>query len=278
MKHLEFCCVAPHAPILVPGIGGRELDEVRGTTAALGALGREIEALDPDTIVIVSPPHVRLASRDAFPLRTGRSLSGDLSRFRAPSSAVDLHTDDAVIDALRETAVKAGVPLFDDTSEKEEDWGALVPLVLLAPPTAGVVAINVSPALGYREHFLLGVALREAVEKSGRDTVFIASGDMSHRLKPGAPAGYSPRGKEFDLAVVEIMRSGDLHALFSIDPLLIDDAGEDCLWSLAVLAGTVDGRDAEIEVLSYEGSFGVGYMVARVVPGGPNPGRRLAAV
>lgn len=278
MKHLRLCCVAPHAPILVPDIGRDDLAEVPGTCDALGALAREIDALGPDTVVIVSPPHLRLASRDAFPVKTGRSFFGDLSRFRAPGSAVSLRTDGVLLDALTETARLAGVPLHRDTGEREDDWGALVPLLLLAPPSAQIVAINACPHLGYSEHALLGAALRDAVEESGRNAVFIASGDMSHRLKPGAPSGYSPRGKEFDLAVVEAMRSGDLGAVFNIDPRLSDEAGEDCLWSLAVLAGTIEGHDAEIEVLSYEGSFGVGYMVARVMPGGKGARGRPAAV
>jgi AmmeMemoRadiSam system protein A len=39
--------------------------------------------------------------------------------------------------------------------------------------------------------------------------------------------------------------------------------------------GAFDGLALKGEVLSYEGPFGVGYMVASLAPGGPDPGRRV---
>ena len=50
----------------------------------------------------------------------------------------------------------------------------------------------------------LGRLLRDTADELGRDALFVASGDMSHRLLAGAPAGYDPRGAQFDAAVVEL--------------------------------------------------------------------------
>jgi aromatic ring-opening dioxygenase LigB subunit len=47
--------------------------------------------------------------------------------------------------------------------------------------------------LSYEAHRLAGQAVRAAADRTGRRIAFIASGDMSHRLTPDAPAGYSPR-------------------------------------------------------------------------------------
>jgi len=266
VNRLKLCCIAPHAPILVPGVGGPRLAEVPGTASALSRLAREVEGIAPDTVAIISPPHVRLPSRDSFCLRTGRVLAGDLSRFGAPGAAVSMETDASLVAALTKRAAEDGVPLFEDETEREEDWGALVPLVLLSPRGAGLLALNACPGLGLKAHFELGACLGAAIEESGRDTVFIASGDMSHRLKPGAPSGYSPVAHRFDEQVVEIVRGGDLSGLFGIDRGLREEAGEDCLWPLAALAGALGGGEIDVEVMSYEGSFGVGYMVARLVP------------
>ena len=49
-----------------------------------------------------------------------------------------------------------------------------------------------------------------AADRLGRRVAFVASGDCSHRLTPDAPAGYSPRGAEFDAGYVRPLRSGDL--------------------------------------------------------------------
>ena len=84
-----------------------------------------------------------------------------------------------------------------------------------------------------------------------------------------APAPYDPRGKLFDDEVVQLMGTGDFAGLTRIDPILLEGAAECGLRSFVALGGFL-GDDAYVEpqVLSYEGPFGVGYMVARF---GPSP-------
>jgi aromatic ring-opening dioxygenase LigB subunit len=94
----------------------------------------------------------------------------------------------------------------------------------------------------------------------------IASADMSHRLTPDAPAGFSPRGKEFDEKLVELIRNYDVPGLLDFDPGLADEAGQDALWSIAILFGALAGQKVKHELLSYEGPFGVGYMTATFEP------------
>ena len=68
------------------------------------------------------------------------------------------------------------------------------------------------------------------------------------------------------LKLIELLEE---HArpIFELDPELIEEAGECGLRSIITMAGTVDGYGRSSEVLSYEGPFGVGYMVARMEPG-----------
>jgi aromatic ring-opening dioxygenase LigB subunit len=155
----------------------------------------------------------------------------------------------------------------------ELDHGILVPLYFLARRRYPLVCLSIS-LLDYRDHYRLGIVIREAAEGLGRSIVFVASGDMSHRLLPGAPAGYNPRGEEFDR---EIMSTADYARLFKLDPVLVDDAGECGLRSVFALAGAVDGYAVESKVLSYEGPFGVGYLVASVRPGEPDTTRSLVS-
>ena len=62
---------------------------------------------------------------------------------------------------------------------------------------------------------------------------------------------------------------GDFPALTRIEPVLLDGAAECGLRSFVALGGFL-GDDAvvEPEIFSYEGPFGVGYLVARF---GPRP-------
>ena len=273
MEYLRFCCVSPHAPILVPEIARGEAGRIKSSTDSLARLASEIRETEPETIVIISPPHVRLASNDAFVVKSGERMEGSLESF--PSVSVSYENDTELIDALVESAHSVGVKVVKEAGVRERDWGALVPLHLLAAGPYKLVVMNVAPYLPYQDHYRLGVSLQRAIEGLSRRTVFIASADLSHRLTKDAPYPYNPRGKEFDAAMVEIIRSGEFARLFELDPQLIDAAGEDCVWSVATLAGTMDGHSVSSEVLSYEGPFGVGYLVARVVPGEPDEGRAL---
>ena len=271
MGYLKLCCVAPHAPILVPEVGGRDLGRIDSTVRAMNVLAAQIRDVGPETVVIVSPPHLSLRQADGFDVKTGKKFEGSLSKFGAPQVSVKLTVDDELVEAIAQAAGPRGISLVADESTGEQDWGVLVPLRLLAPESCRLVSIRVSPYLPYRDHYYLGIAIREGLEKVARRAVFIASGDLSHRLTREAPSGYNPRGKEFDAEIVDITGTGEFDRLFEIDPGLIEAAGEDCLWSVATVAGTVDGYRFDSEVLSYEGPFGVGYMVARVLPREPDP-------
>ena len=87
---------------------------------------------------------------------------------------------------------------------------------------------------------------------------------MSHRLLPDAPAGYTPLGRDFDALVQAAFATGDERALTAIPAELIDAAGECGYRSLLVLFGALRGRSYATRVLSYEGPFGVGYLVGAV--------------
>ena len=118
----------------------------------------------------------------------------------------------------------------------------------------------------YGEHRTLGQLVRRCAEELGRDALLLASGDLSHALIHGAPAPYDPRGRLFDDEVVHVLLVGDFAALGRIDTILLEGAAECGLRSFIALGGFL-GDDATVapEILSYEGPFGVGYMVARFV-------------
>lgn len=272
MGELSLCCVAPHPPIMVPEIGRGETVHVQDSARAMEALADEIERISPDTIIIMSP-HTPIYA-DSFIVKTASRLFGSFRMFGAPQVALESAPDMEIIDVLLETAAESGIPLRKAMAGPGDgadlDHGILVPLYFLSRRSYPLVCLSIS-LLDYRDHFLFGRALRRAVAASGRRAVFVGSGDMSHRLKPGAPAGYSPRGQEFDRLMVSIINDAAWGDLFELDPLMVDDAGECGLRSVMTLAGAVDGYRVESGVLSYEGPFGVGYLVARVEPVEPDP-------
>lgn len=238
---------------------------VEKTVDSMQRLSREVEERSPESIVIVSPPHIGPLPGEGFGINTAPTQRGSFARFGAPGVVVEFESDIELANRIAEEARGRDLPVEEVRRAEMSDWGAMVPLRLLAPAGSRIVSITVSPYLSYGYHFELGRAIRQSIDGMGGETVFIASGDMSHRLTRGAPSGYSPRGAEFDSEVEKIISGGDFTKVMDIDPGLVEAAGEDCLWSVSVLGGVVEDTGYRSRVLSYEGPFGVGYLVAEVV-------------
>ena len=126
------------------------------------------------------------------------------------------------------------------------------------------------------QHYQLGQCAAKAVDKLGRRAVFVASGDLSHKLRDDGPYGYAPEGPVFDRRVTAAMASGDFLQFLTMDPALCDRAAECGLRSFQIMAGALDGLGVEPELLSYEGVTGVGYGVAAFAVTGPDDSRRFA--
>jgi aromatic ring-opening dioxygenase LigB subunit len=96
----------------------------------------------------------------------------------------------------------------------------------------------------------------------GRRIALVASGDLSHRLIVGGPYQYEPTAHLFDDQIVAAIARGDARAVLEVDTGLRERAGECGYRSIVIALGAVDEDLRDCEVLSYEGPFGVGYMVA----------------
>lgn len=261
--------VAPHPPIMVREVGRADADATRVSSAALEQVRSLLERFEPDTLVLMSP-HAA-GYRDAFTITSGRRLRGDLGSFGAPSVAVDTAGDPDLAEQVMRAAGAAGIPVVDRRAERpdardELDHGALVPLSFI-DRTGRWPLVELSLSwLTYADHRTLGIVVRDAARALGRRVAFIASGDCSHRLAPGAPAGYAPRAREFDDALVAMLGAGDFQGLSSLDPDLVELAGECGLRSFITLGGFLDGSDAVPRLLAYEAPWGVGYLTAVFAP------------
>jgi MEMO1 family protein len=257
-------CICPHPPLLIPEVGGSSLARVEATVRAMERLGELVG--EPETAVVISP-HTGGYS-DTHVVKTARRLGGDFGRFRCPQAAFSFDNDQPFAELLLALAGDYRhlrlIPEDDDTL----DWGVLVPLSFLR--VRQIVSLSIVSA--YDEHRVFGQLVRRCAEELGRDTLFVASGDLSHALTRSAPAPYDPRGALFDAEVVRVLGGGDFSSLGHIDPSLLEGAAECGLRSFITLGGFL-GDDATVDprVLSYEGPFGVGYMVA--VFGSPDSAR-----
>ncbi len=261
--------VAPHPPIMVREVGGADADVTSASEASLRALAGVLARFAPDTLVVVSP-HAP-GFWDAFTVSTAQRFHGDLGQFRAGQVAHDVAGDPELARAILAEASSAGLPAVSRREalagrDGELDHGVLVPLHFLDPRATYPLVVVSFAGLSADDHAAFGRAIARAAAGLGRKVAFLASGDMSHRLLPEAPAGYEPRAHLFDEQVASMLARGDFGAIACIDPKLRDEAGE-CGWrSLLILGGFLDGRGAGSRVLSYEGPWGVGYLTAAFAP------------
>ena len=263
-----------HAPILVPPVGGERGREARSSVAALRAAAGTVVASRPDAVVVLSPHSPR--RHGAYGVWRTPALEGSFAAFGSPGVGVRLPVDEPLVEALGAEASEAGVPMWELLGG-ELDHGALVPLWFLVEagwkgPTV-VMALSDPGAPG---RSALGRAIATAAVRAGRRVAVVASGDMSHRLQPGAPGGYDPRAARFDREFIERLRTGDIDGAVHLDPALRELAGEDVVDSTAIAAAALPPDASAPEVLSYEGPFGVGYGVAVLGVAGdaspPDPG------
>jgi len=251
----------PHPPIILPEVGRGEERKIQSTIDAYKEVARRIADLNPDTIVVTSPHSVLYS--DYFHISPGRRAKGDLRRFGAPSASVDVEYDAEFAEELSAGAESEGLAAgLLGEREKELDHGTLIPLRFLEPfgLKYKLVRIGLS-GLPFIEHYKLGKLIAKTADNMSRKTVLIASGDLSHRLTEDGPYGYAEEGPEFDRRITDILRGADFSKLFSFTPDFCDSAGECGLRSIIIMAGALDGKAVNAELLSYEGPFGVGYAV-----------------
>jgi len=257
---IVFGAIMPHPPILVPAIGKERLKEAAKSKLALEDISQRLKNCDCDTIVVVTP-HGDVGQA-SVPVYTGHVFEGNFSQFGLPKPSFTFKGDPQLgLAIVKDTNLATACP------ETILDHGVLVPLYY--PTAAGVKKPILPIAVAFMplsKLFEFGQALAKTSDRLGRKLCLIASADMSHRLAPGAPSGFSPKGKEFDDQLVELVKNYDVNGLLKFDPALADEAGQDALWSIAILLGALDGQKVKAEVLSYEGPFGVGYMVAALQP------------
>lgn len=238
-----------HAPIVLPAVGRGEAARCRRTTRAMREVAERAVAAAPDRLVLLSPHAPR--SRRGWALVEG-PYRGDLGRFGAPGLAVDLPLDSAAGAAL-------DLPRVRGHEGFGADHGAMVPLCFLE--AAGWAGPTLVLALPWDREPEVAELARRLAELPGR-TAVIASGDMSHRLIPGAPAGYRPEARDFDAAFVAALRLGDWERVLAPGALPHREAAaEDVVVSTRVALACAEAPE-NAEVLSYEGPWGVGYTEA----------------
>lgn len=282
MGIIERAYIFPHPPVLIPEVGKGTEKEAGATLAAFRKVAKEIGKLKP-SVIILTTPHGPVF-QDFIYINIKHELSGDLGRFGAPGIKLQFKNNLHLAGGIMSLANGEGIPCggLDSTLTAkykisgELDHGAMVPLYFIAKEYDGFSLIHISVAgLPFRELYKFGSCVARAVEQSGEHAVFIASGDLSHKLSEDGPYGFDASGPEYDRKLVDYLKIPDPEGLLQFDEILTERAGECGLRSFIMMFGALDGRDIKSRVYSYEGPFGVGYAVAEFIPGAEAEGESV---
>ena len=267
--------MVPHPPILLPEIGRGEEKKLAASDAAYRRAAAFAASLNPDTIVISSPHALMYA--DYFHVSPGDGAQGDMGRFRAPQLRFQASYDAVFSSELSALAEKEGFPAGTLGERMPElDHGTMIPLYYIGRFSKSFRLVRVGlSGLPPADHYRLGEMIAETAEKLDRRVLFVASGDLSHKLLAEGPYGFAAEGPAYDERVMDVMGRAAFDELLDFDESFLDKAAECGHRSFCMMAGALDGKRVDAERLSHEGPFGVGYGVCTYRVVCDDPERRL---
>ena len=254
-------CMVPHPPIILPEVGRGEEKKITATTESFHKVGKAIAEAKPEVLIISTPHSVMYG--DYFHISPGKCAEGDMGLFRAPDVKFSVDYDTELVNRICEMADDKGFPAGTE-GERDPmlDHGVMVPLYFINKYYKDYKLVRVGlSGLSLKDHATFGELMRDAADELGRRVYYIASGDLSHKLKESGPYGFDPAGPVYDDKIMKTMGAGAFEELTDYEPGLLESAAECGHRSFCILSGFLKGAKVTAEALSHEDVFGVGYGV-----------------
>ena len=270
--------MVPHPPMIVPEVGRGSERQIEKTRKAYMRIAETVAELKPETIVI-SSPHAAMYA-DYFHISPGKTAEGSFARFRAPKVRFREEYDTELVRAAARIAEAEGFPAGTrGERDPELDHGTMVPLYFIRQAFSGFRLVRAGlSGLPPEDHYRMGQLIRRAAEETGRRIVYIASGDLSHKLQTYGPYGFAPEGPQYDERIMDVCGRAAFGELFDFSDDFCERAAECGHRSFVMMAGALDGTAVEAERLSHEDVTGVGYGVCAFRPAGPDASRRFLEI
>lgn len=267
--------MVPHPPLIIPDVGRGQEKAIQATIDAYHEAAKKIASWQPDTVVVLSPHSIMYA--DYFHISPGTGARGDFGQFRAPQVKIQVQYDTELVEALSQEAEAREIPA-GTMGERDSriDHATMIPLWFLNHYYTDYKTVRIGlSGLPLSQHYMLGQCIQKAAELCGRNIVVIGSGDLSHKLKEDGPYGFQKEGPEYDSRIMEVMGAAAFDQLFDFTEEFCDKAAECGHRSFVIMAGTLDRLAVKTEILSHEGTFGVGYGVCTFEVEGRAPERNF---
>ncbi|MBR1815300.1 MAG: AmmeMemoRadiSam system protein A [Lachnospiraceae bacterium] len=263
--------MVPHPPMIVPEIGRGSEKQIEATKKAYENVADMICELAPDTIIISSPHSVMYG--DYFHISPGKYADGSFRRFDAGEVSFHIEYDRELVNAIIRQAIDADIAA-GKLGEKEAslDHGTMVPLYFITQKYTDFKLVRIGlSGFSLATHYELGQAIKKAATELDRRVVYIASGDLSHKLKEYGPYGFVEEGPVYDERIMDVMGRGDFDELLSFNESFLDTAAECGHRSFVMMAGALDRTNLSITRMSHEDVTGVGYGICSYIVDNEEP-------
>lgn len=258
---LVFACLVPHSPILVPSIGQDNIKKLKKTVSALEDLEAKLYVAKPDVLVMISPHGESHENTTTLVLSEEYLVNfkelGDFSLNFTFKPSLPL------VERFRRALFARDIPVATQ-HETPLNHGLAVPLLYL---TKNLLQIKILPILPshhdtLKRQFDIGYILKDRIMNDKARIAVIASADLSHKLSSDAPAGFSPKAKNFDDELQRLLETKNSAKILQIHHELMDEVEICGLRAVSMMLGMIDRVNTTTQIFSYEAPFGVGYLVA----------------
>lgn len=248
-------------------------------------LRNNLAKLDYDVLIVMSPHWRTYVGTHILAAPHFKGLSVDpvfphLFRYH-----YDLKVDVDLAKLIHESAAKAGLPSKLMTNpDFRVDYGTIVSCHLSNPTwNKPIVALSshagsayFSPDVMNEEMQRMGAATREAIEKSGKKAVLLASNSLSHRHFTQEPAIPEDMSKEhimhhgqylWDMRMIDLMKQGKSREIIDLIPDFTEQAvAETDSGALTWLLSAMNYPTKPAEIHGYGTVIGTGNAVAEWRP------------
>lgn len=267
--------VVPHPPLIVPEVGRGDEEQINKTIESYQRIAKEISKIKPDTIIITSP-HTEYYN-DYYHISPGLKAYGSFSMYGAPQISFNEEYDEELVNKINEYCEKINFPAGTlGEKNKELDHGTMVPLYFIEKEYKNFKLVRIGLSnYSYADHYKLGQIINRTINKLNRKTVFVASGDLSHKLQSYGPYGFIEEGPIYDNKIMNTLEKGAFNELLEYDEEFVEKAAVCGHKSFIIMSGALDGYNVIAEKLSHEDITGVGYGLCIYTPTTKNENRKF---
>jgi 2,3-dihydroxyphenylpropionate 1,2-dioxygenase len=239
MPNLVGGVLMPHAPQFFTLPDTEDKATVERVRLKAGEIGQRLAAEAPDVWVVIANDHANqflLHCTAPFTVHMGERVRGSFAgrdfNYRIPSALA--------LALIQHLQTEGFDPAFSSTAEIDYAFGIPLTFLGVAQPILPVyVNSYVPPQPSIERCYALGQALARGLRALSVRAVVVASGGMSHF--PGTEQ-YGEPHVEWDRALFETLKTGNLRALLAYDAAELDRRGNVELRSWAIAAGMIGER------------------------------------